>query len=553
MPAWLNDPLLYHNRGDSTFAGESTTYGDFSGLDDLFTEQPKVRDGMIDVYKQWVDFGIDGFRIDTVKHVNMGFWQRFSPAMLAEAKKIGNDDFFMFGEVYDARPEAMSPYTTKGRLPATLDFGFQDAAKQFAQGKPTTVLRDLFAGDDYYTDTDSNAYEPADVHRQPRHGPAAGDAARRRGAGGRACCRATGSPTSLMYLVRGQPVVYYGDEQGMVGESGGDQNARQDMFPTKTKVYSDQADLLGRTGSIDRFDPSSSLYRDIARMARLRQANPALADGTQVHRYASSSAGVFAVSRIDRDRDVEYLVAANNSTSAKTVDVATYSRKGRFTPLYGTSTTLRTDRENRTSITVPPLSVAVWKGAKRIDRPSSATVAYPASPQPGATLSGRQEVGVSVPANTPVEVSFGWREAGQADWHLIGTDDAAPYRVFHDVSDLPKGEPDRVPRRRHERRRQAVRHLDVRRRGRPGGRRRRRRRRGRPGDAAVGRERARRPQQRDGLRRRLGPGLRPGPGSPSTPRTASGRARTSRPPVRTTPTRRPSPRRGTRTTATRPC
>ena len=53
----------------------------------------------------------------------------------------------------------MSTYTTTGELPATLDFGFQQSAVGYAQGKPTTKLRDLFAGDDYYTDTDSNAYE----------------------------------------------------------------------------------------------------------------------------------------------------------------------------------------------------------------------------------------------------------------------------------------------------------------------------------------------------------------------------------------------------------
>jgi hypothetical protein len=85
-PAWLNDPTLYHNRGDSTFAGESAEYGDFVGLDDLFTEQPKVRDGMIDVYKTWAEFGIDGFRIDTVKHVNIEFWQKFSPQILPRAR-----------------------------------------------------------------------------------------------------------------------------------------------------------------------------------------------------------------------------------------------------------------------------------------------------------------------------------------------------------------------------------------------------------------------------------------------------------------------------------
>ena len=159
VPAWLNDPTLYHNRGNSTFAGESSEYGDFAGLDDLFTENHEVVTGMEDIYNAWVDFGIDGFRIDTVKHVNSEFWQQFSPAVLDHAKANGNEDFFMFGEVYDANPAFMSTYTTTGKLPATLDFGFQSAAQQFAAGRSAATLRDLYAGDDYYTDADSNAYE----------------------------------------------------------------------------------------------------------------------------------------------------------------------------------------------------------------------------------------------------------------------------------------------------------------------------------------------------------------------------------------------------------
>jgi Alpha amylase, catalytic domain len=72
VPDWLNDRTLYHNRGDTSFVGENSEYGDFFGLDDLFTEQPRVVHGMTDIYKAWVAFGIDGFRVDTVKHVNNG-------------------------------------------------------------------------------------------------------------------------------------------------------------------------------------------------------------------------------------------------------------------------------------------------------------------------------------------------------------------------------------------------------------------------------------------------------------------------------------------------
>ena len=41
VPGWLNDVTAYHNRGNTTFVGEDSLYGDFFGLDDLFTEQPR--------------------------------------------------------------------------------------------------------------------------------------------------------------------------------------------------------------------------------------------------------------------------------------------------------------------------------------------------------------------------------------------------------------------------------------------------------------------------------------------------------------------------------
>ena len=437
VPAWLNDPRRYHNRGDSTFAGESSEYGDFVGLDDLFTEQPDVVDGMTDIYNAWVDFGIDGFRVDTVKHVNTEFWQKFSPAIMNRAKAIGNQDFFMFGEVFDARPSYMSEFTTKAKLPATLDFGFQAAAKDFASGSATTGLRDLFAGDDYYTDTDSNAYQlPTFLgnHDMGRiammlKGSAASDAE---------LLKRDELAHDLMYLTRGQPVVYYGDEQGFAG-AGGDKDARQDMFASQVAQYNSEDVVGGASGSRDRFDPTAPMYRSIQQIARLRTANPALADGAQVHRYASSSAGIYAVSRVDRAKNVEYLVAANNATTAKTVDIATYGDRTTFAPLLGSTTRLRTDAEGRTSITVPPLSVAVWKATRPIDQRKSAPALFASSPQPGGVVGGRAEIGVSVPENAFAEVTFGFRPVGTTDWTRLGTDDNAPYRVFHDTSALAKG------------------------------------------------------------------------------------------------------------------
>ena len=106
---------------------------DFVGLDDLWTERPEVVEGMEKIYQRWVrDFDIDGFRIDTVKHVNTEFWTQWATALDEYAARRGRDDFFMFGEVYSADPAITAPYVTEGRLDATLDFPFQDAARTFA-------------------------------------------------------------------------------------------------------------------------------------------------------------------------------------------------------------------------------------------------------------------------------------------------------------------------------------------------------------------------------------------------------------------------------------
>jgi glycosidase len=436
VPAWLNDPTLYHNRGDSTFAGESAEYGDFVGLDDLFTEDPKVVDGMIDVYSAWVDFGIDGFRIDTVKHVNTAFWQAFSPAMLAEAKRIGNRDFFMFGEVYDARPEYMSTFTTTAKLPATLDFGFQAQAQAFAQGRATTGLRNLFVADDYYTDADSNAYQlPTFLGN---HDMGRLSALLRSGTSGDAdLMKRVQLANALMYLTRGQPIVYYGDEQGFIG-AGGDKDARQDMFATRTEQYATEAVLGGTPGAKDRYDQRAPLYRFISKLAALRKAHPALADGAQVHRYASSNAGIYAFSRVD-ERGIEYVVALNNATTTRSATFATFNANERFSPVYGAKAGVRTDRNARVKVTVPPLSAVVYKAHSRVDRGWRPPMVTVAAPSPGGVVGGRAEISAALDTNAFSQVSFWYRPVGTSAWRALGTDDSAPYRVFHDVTGFRAG------------------------------------------------------------------------------------------------------------------
>ena len=321
VPAWLNDVNLYHNRGNTTFVGENSLYGDFFGLDDLFTEHPRVVQGMTDIYEAWIrDFGVDGFRIDTMKHVNDEFWQQFAPDVLAYARAHGKKEFFLFGEVFDTTKTFTSHFTTQAKVQAVLDFPFQEAARNFAsRSRPTDSLRDFFTADDWYTDADSNAYQlPTFLgnHDMGRMGNfIRTDNA---GAGDPEVLARDRLAHELMYFSRGNPVIYYGDEQGFVGD-GGDQDARQDMFPSQVASYNDD-DLIGTdaTTAQSNFDRSHPLYASIAGLAAVTEDHPALRDGAQQHRYSSDGPGVYAFSRLARDRGHEYVVALNNAEQAQT-------------------------------------------------------------------------------------------------------------------------------------------------------------------------------------------------------------------------------------------
>jgi hypothetical protein len=438
VPDWLNDLTLYHNRGNTTFTGENSLYGDFFGLDDLFTEHPRVVRGMTEVYETWIkDFSIDGFRIDTMKHVNDEFWQRFLPDVLDYAHRQGKREFFMFGEVFDTSRPFTSRFTTTDRAQAVLDFPFQAAAQRFAANSAATDdLKTFFTDDDWYTDADSNAYQlPTFLgnHDMGRIGRFV-----RTANGGAADAEVLARDRlahQLMYLSRGNPVIYYGDEQGFVGD-GGDQDARQDMFPSKVGTYNDD-DLIGTdaTTATENFDTTHPLYAAIAKLSALAKAHPALRDGAQQHRLSGSGPGVYAFSRIDRTQQREYVVALNNSETAQTAQVPTYSAGMRFTRIYGEPGSATTGAGRRLAVTVPALSAVVYRADGRVARSRRAPDIDLAGPRPAAD---RTEVGADVAGDGFNEVTF-LAKAGRGPFRPIGTDDNRPYRVFHDVSALEPG------------------------------------------------------------------------------------------------------------------
>jgi len=342
VPQWLNDPLLYHNRGNTTFEGESSEMGDFVGLDDLMTEHPRVVQGMIEIYGSWIDrYGVDGFRIDTARHVNPEFWQAFVPAMLQRAAARGIPHFHIFGEVSTPGIDValLARYTRVAKLPAVLDFAFANAVRDTVAGNAgTDKLARLFADDSLYEGGERTALQlPTFVsnHDGGRFGFHV-RAARPQASDDEVLKRVL-LAHAMLFTLRGVPVVYYGDEQGFTGV-GGDQDARQDMMPSRTPSYlADRRvgvrlkpDPLGSS-----FDLQHPIARAIAKLSALRRTHAALRSGRQVVRNYSDSPGLFAVSRLDPTTGREIAIAFNTSLQplSTVMEVAAHSR--RFTALYG--------------------------------------------------------------------------------------------------------------------------------------------------------------------------------------------------------------------------
>ena len=163
VPAWLNDVTLYHNRGNTTFVGENSLLRRLLRPRRPLHRAP-ARRARDDRHLQDLDPRLRHRRLPDrhdearQRRVLAGSSR---PTSCDYARAQGKREFFMFGEVFDTTRPFTSHFTTHDQVQAVLDFPFQAAAaaaSRRARRRPTT-LRDFFAGDDWYTDADSNVYQ----------------------------------------------------------------------------------------------------------------------------------------------------------------------------------------------------------------------------------------------------------------------------------------------------------------------------------------------------------------------------------------------------------
>jgi glycosidase len=138
---WAGLPACYE------YVRMQEVLGDFpGGLKDLRTELPEVRQALINAYAYWIgQAGFDGFRIDTIKHVEDDFWRTFCPAIRRQAAAMGKHNFLMFGEAFDGDDKLIGGYTRDDMLDSVFYFSQKFVIDDvFKNGAPTRRLEDLW-------------------------------------------------------------------------------------------------------------------------------------------------------------------------------------------------------------------------------------------------------------------------------------------------------------------------------------------------------------------------------------------------------------------------
>jgi len=260
-----------------------------AGLPDFKTELPEVADFLMTAHIGMAKrTGIDGFRLDTVKHVTHEFWQEHRRRTKAE---LGSD-FFLIGELWGGDATSLDSYFVNDEMDAGFDFGFQGSAIAWLQGRGRTVAFSRYlqkrhaVRDGYHVSQYLSSHDVPGALYQLN--------------GDRGTFRLA---AALQFVSIGIPMVYYGEE---VARAGGDWPDNRSNMPWGTSPVQPGAGLETDEEMLD-------FYK---RLIRIRGEHPALSRG--VYTPLSTDGDLLLFSRIDETTADAVVVAMNRGESAVT-------------------------------------------------------------------------------------------------------------------------------------------------------------------------------------------------------------------------------------------
>ena len=331
-PSVFRNPEVYNRKGRTIDfeVEDQLLHGDFpGGLKDVDTTRCDVKRAFVDVYAKIIEqTNADGFRIDTIKHVEHEFWRYFTQRVRQRLASQGKSKFFMFGEAFDGRDDLVGSFTQQmlpdpseadcaagtgqplsgDQLDSAFYFPqhFQAIRDVFQQAQSTDRIQTLWAqrATTWGTVAPASGIDvvPADIpvnfldnHDVPRFLYGVRDLPKdqRR--------LLLHNALLFLYTAPGVPCLYYGTEQEFSG--GNDPANREDLW------------LSG-------YDTQNPTFRWIARMAKIRKAYASLRRGSWAVTWASDrvgdeeDAGLFAFERNGGTSSNGYSLVVINSNQA---------------------------------------------------------------------------------------------------------------------------------------------------------------------------------------------------------------------------------------------
>jgi glycosidase len=364
--AWgFNNLDWYHKKGRITNYGDRTQVltGDFpGGLKDLATERDDVRAALTAVFARWIEAAdFDGFRIDTLKHVEHEFWQYFAPRLRQYAAgkitlpdplrpdkpdaivpplTVPKQKFFMFGESFDGSDDLNSSYTHNQEVDSTFYFSqkFTVFDGVFKQGGPTQAIADQFTRQQTLYESQPNddgigvAAKDALVNFMDNHDVT-------RFLFDKPSLPALYNALVFLFTENGIPCLYYGTEQEFYG--GNDPTNRERLWDTGFKT-------------------DGATFQMVQKLIQLRKTYSPLRRGDLTVRFATShvatepDAGLFAFERNESGKRMLVVLNTSDANANGQATVQTGFVQG--TPL---TDVLKLDGQPHTATVGPAGALAV--------------------------------------------------------------------------------------------------------------------------------------------------------------------------------------------------
>lgn len=302
-PAEFQNPAFYTQKGHINNWDHDPEYreGDFCDLKDINhgygnIDQYQASDALkalCEVYKFWIAYAdIDGFRIDTVKHMDPGATRYFTSVIHEFTQDIGKENFYLIGEITGDREFAYHLLELTG-LDAALGIGdIQNKLEYLVKGKCNPVeYFDLFRNS-ALVNKDSHLWfrdkvvVTFDDHDQIRKGDRKA----------RFCADSEDNRKQLLNVMTlnavtlGIPCIYYGSEQAFDGEGTNDRYIREAMFGGKFGAF--------RSASRHCFNEDNYIYRELAEILAIRKKEVVLRRGRQYLREISGDGISFGLPRV---------------------------------------------------------------------------------------------------------------------------------------------------------------------------------------------------------------------------------------------------------------